>query len=295
MNPDRLSPRRPAGIHAQGPATAGFTMVELALCIAVVAVAIVAIVGVLPAGINVQKNNREDTIVTADAAYLMEILRNGSLGEGELTNYVDLIRVAELERGGGGQTNYFLGRNYARSGLNLNLPARNRFSGLEGLVSATNIVGLLSIPSYELRPARNGTIGLSNEVVAIVRAINGSAVEKPARPRLPLSAATDSTNKFDLAFRYLLRTRITPFVAYSTANGVDPGHLYLRDNLYDVQLSFEWPVFVAGGQLRTGGNRRTFRTQVSGRLDVLRSNLPPDWTVVARVLRRDEHFASDFR
>jgi len=38
-------------------------MVEIALCIAVVAFALVAILGVMPTGLQVQKDNREDTII----------------------------------------------------------------------------------------------------------------------------------------------------------------------------------------------------------------------------------------
>ena len=87
MNPVRnQSPRR----------TAGFTMVELALCIAVVAIAMVAIIGVLPAGLNVQQQNREDTIIDQDATMLMDALRNGAIRFDDLTNYVDYIVV---ERG----------------------------------------------------------------------------------------------------------------------------------------------------------------------------------------------------
>src|SRR5688572_11872570 len=38
-----------------------FTMVEIAICIAVIGFALVAIVGVLPIGMQVQKDNREET------------------------------------------------------------------------------------------------------------------------------------------------------------------------------------------------------------------------------------------
>ena len=54
-----------------------FTMIEIALCIAVVAIGMVAIIGVLPAGLNVQKQNREESLLTQDAELLLNALRGG--------------------------------------------------------------------------------------------------------------------------------------------------------------------------------------------------------------------------
>lgn len=64
--------------HAQqrdGRGTAAFTLTELALCIAVIGLALTAILGVLPSGLNVQKANREDTLVAQDAQFLAEAIR----------------------------------------------------------------------------------------------------------------------------------------------------------------------------------------------------------------------------
>ncbi len=65
--------------HAPVRATGeiAFTMVEVALSLAIVAFAMVAIIGVMPAGLNVQKENREDTVISQDAAFLMEAIRGG--------------------------------------------------------------------------------------------------------------------------------------------------------------------------------------------------------------------------
>ena len=46
--------------------TAGFTMIELVICLGIIAFALVAIIGVLPVGINVQKDNREETIIVRE-------------------------------------------------------------------------------------------------------------------------------------------------------------------------------------------------------------------------------------
>src|SRR5713226_6330627 len=70
-----------------------FTMIEIAISLAVIAFALVAIIGILPTGMNVQKENREDTTVAQDAIVLMDGIRNGAQGLDDLTNYVQSITV----------------------------------------------------------------------------------------------------------------------------------------------------------------------------------------------------------
>ena len=65
-----------------------FTMVEIAISLAIIGIALVAIIGVLPLGMNVQRDNREATVINQDASVFLEAIRNGSLGLNDLTNYV---------------------------------------------------------------------------------------------------------------------------------------------------------------------------------------------------------------
>src|SRR2546426_117981 len=83
------SSTRPAGRRE-----AAFTMVEIALCLAIIGFALVAIIGMLPTGMNVQKDNREETIIRQDATYLMEAIRSGSRGMYDLTNYFEKITLS---------------------------------------------------------------------------------------------------------------------------------------------------------------------------------------------------------
>ena len=53
------TPREIAGRSPRFRTQAAFTMVEIAICLAVIGFALVAIIGVLPIGMNVQKDNRE--------------------------------------------------------------------------------------------------------------------------------------------------------------------------------------------------------------------------------------------
>src|ERR1700744_4244934 len=87
-------------------AAPAFTMIEIAIAIGVISFALVAIIGILPRGLNVQKDNREDTIVSEDANLFMQAIRAGGMmtndqfhniivpnapGLNFLTNYVEGI------------------------------------------------------------------------------------------------------------------------------------------------------------------------------------------------------------
>src|SRR6267378_355951 len=60
---------------------AAFTMIEIAIALAVIGFALAAIIGVLPTGMNVQKENREETIVNFDSAFLLDAIRSGTRGQ----------------------------------------------------------------------------------------------------------------------------------------------------------------------------------------------------------------------
>jgi hypothetical protein len=81
---------------------AAFTMVEIALCIAIIGFALVAIIGVLPTGLRVQKDNRDDTVLGQDATIFMEAIRGGAQGPN-----LQLIGVF-ADRVNVGGTNYSL-------------------------------------------------------------------------------------------------------------------------------------------------------------------------------------------
>src|SRR5580704_17676223 len=67
---------------------AAFTMVEIAICLAIIGVALVGIIGVLPYGMNTQRDTREETVIPQDASLLIELISSGSRGANDLTNYV---------------------------------------------------------------------------------------------------------------------------------------------------------------------------------------------------------------
>src|SRR5437773_11175349 len=73
---------------------AAFTMVEIAISLAVIGFALVAIIGVLPRGLTVQRQNREETIINQDADVFFSAIRNGARGMDDLTNYVIAITIS---------------------------------------------------------------------------------------------------------------------------------------------------------------------------------------------------------
>ncbi len=72
---------------------AAFTLIEIALSVAIVAFALVAIIGVMPAGLNVQRENREETIINNDARFLIDAIRSGTVVSPLLGSRVDWVMV----------------------------------------------------------------------------------------------------------------------------------------------------------------------------------------------------------
>ncbi len=126
-------------------ATSAFTMIEIAISLAVIGFALVAIIGILPTGMNVQKDNREETIIGHDASIFMDALRNGERGLDDLVNYVVAITntvTLYKSQGSGGQFLYNQGYTFTDSSTTPKFPMTN---GLR-------IIGLLSTPRYNTAP-----------------------------------------------------------------------------------------------------------------------------------------------
>ena len=232
-------------------------MVEIALCIAIIGFALVAIIGMLPTGMNVQRDNREDTIIRQDATYLMDAIRSGSRGMYDLTNYFEKVSISN--------TVTHLAKSFSQ---------QTTPDFFNRLAPTTNsIVGVLTTPKFFF-----GRTDVTNVVTAKVQAISGSAVEKPP-----------STSR-DVAFKYLLTPEIIPILSINTslydysAKSLTDDERNVRsnllaqartqiDSLYEIRLTFRWPVIdLPGGAIKVGGNKQVFRSTVGG---VLTSNLAP--------------------
>jgi hypothetical protein len=258
-------------------------MVEIAISLAVIGIALVSIIGVLPIGMNTQRDNREETIINLDATVFIEAIRGGARGMDDLTNYVYAI------------TNY---QTLYPSG-NAVVPTPGWDSSM--LTNGARIVGLLSMPEY----TDNSGLpiptliygGYSNHVVAYVRSISGPAVEKPPQTNdivvgdsfgyrilcVNAPVATD-TNIFISLWKsqpYGIGAQVMYNWSYWQANAATvatdiPGQLFsskwakisfypleLAANLHELRLTFLWPQQPNG---KVGPGRQTFRTMVAGQL-----------------------------
>jgi hypothetical protein len=77
---------------------AAFTLIEIAICLGVIAFALVAIIGILPAGLQVQRDNREDTIINQEGTYLLDAIKSGSEGLEDFARRVDLIVITNVTK-----------------------------------------------------------------------------------------------------------------------------------------------------------------------------------------------------
>lgn len=219
-------------------------MVELALSIAILAFALVAIIGVLPTGLQVQKTNREDTLINQDALYLLEAIKSGSQGLQDLTNYVDWITVSNLN---------------TRSGTTYR----------QGPLDGRSIVGLLTTPKYI--PVNRSIV--TNRVSAKIRSLGGSAVEKSTRTR-------DIAFSYLLTSEVIPFEAFPSLLTNFTASAISPEDKFMRsnrwamagalaDNAYEVRLILRWPLLPNGD---VGNNRQSFRTFVSKRIGLIVTN-----------------------
>ena len=229
----------------------GFTMVEIAICLAIIGIALVSIIGVLPIGMNTQRDNREETIINQDATILMEAIRSGARGMDDLTNYVYAITnfAGQFDVNGVllSQTN--VGFTYS--------------SGPIWLTNGANIIGVLSAPEFidfVGNPTNNVFGGgYSNHMVAYVRSMSGPAVEKPPQDNPLLQQ--DS-------FGYRVLCVNAPIV--TDTNGIlhndtitNAYYKQLAANLRELRLTFLWPQLPNGN---VGSGRQSFRTLVAGQI-----------------------------
>ena len=185
----------------------GFTMVEIAICLGVIAFALLAIIHVLPFAMNTQRDNRFETIVNMDAAYWLSAIRGGGLTNGgpgvsEITNYVDHITTPN----NGGK--YTLAN--------------------KGFTTGREVIGLLSTPAWQ----KAGSTNFEPGAVAVVRALSG-----------PMADQDPSLG--DFAFRYRLTVTVPTENLHAADLSTSEGRM-LNKSLREMTLEFAWPVRADG-------------------------------------------------
>ncbi|HZR19980.1 MAG TPA: type II secretion system protein [Verrucomicrobiae bacterium] len=243
----------------------GFTMIEIAISLAIIGFALVAIIGILPTAMNAQRDNEQETIINQDASILMDSVRNGERGLDDLTNYVIGITNYITDFSAAGRPNgtptllaYTPQMGYVNGGSNPRMALTNGYT----------IVGVLSTP--KIIPHTSGVGYQSNHVVAVFRSMSGPAAEKPPQINPTMQ---------ELALNYRVIADVsgygTNFFDPSWTNGINTNFYRVitnfQLNLHDVRLTFLWPVLPSG---KLGSGRQVYRTTVGGHLLYEPTNSP---------------------
>ena len=213
-------------------ATAGFTMVEIAIALGVIAFALVAIIGILPTGLEVQRDNRSETIINQDATFWMDAIRSGAQGLDDLTNWVDEIYTPEDAAS----------FRFGNGGI-----AGGRFS------SGADIIALLTT---SLR-------FFDTNVQAIVTAFSGAAAEKDLN-----KGNRELSFKYRLSVSI---TNAAPLVVgFDELNPETPPRPKPLQTLYELRLTLSYPYTGKGSEPRQKSYRATVSrklliSQVGGR------------------------------
>ena len=272
---------RPSALDPR-PSRRAFTIIEIALCLGIIGFALVAIIAVLPRGLDVQKRNREETIIGQDAEVWMSALRNGAHGYDDLTNYVLCISNV--------WTKYDVnfkptpGADYYTA-TNFGITSYSPGSGNYLLTNGARIIGLLSMPKLVVDPKSTADPSplpdyafppyQSNYVIAYVRAFSGAEVANVPQ--------TNTTILAD-AFIYRMIVENFPYAPIDTnsicmdcpaTNGLTFAQMVdrtnvsrtmalLQANAHDFRLRFRWPV-LPNGEIPNYG-LLTFRSLADGAL-----------------------------
>ncbi len=243
-----MSPIQSSTEHGLTRRRGGFTLIEIAVSIAIIGFALVAVIGVLPAGMNTQRDNREETMVNQDAQYLIEALTHGIKQNGYLSNVVTRIEWW----GTNGPAIPPNGPPFPPGGAPI-------------LVFSNNVRSFYNEEAIGLLSVRHGfqTNGATvNSVRAVMRSMNGSATTG--------WSPTDPTSQ-DLALWYVVDIHIQPSVTLAQfgrdrGNGVREDKFLepVQANLHDLRVTFRWPSNPDGTII--GQNRLTFRSVVAGEI-----------------------------
>lgn len=255
----------------------GFTMIEIAISLAIVAVAMIAILGILPTGLTVQRENREDTIIDQEAEYYMTIIRNSGMQTGpiDIGSHVHQVFVTRTNHvTGASNTQTYSER--STTGLGFRWDSRQVVRKL--LTTPSWDLGTLPlIPDAEFSPNGGMFIEEENIVKAVVRAVTGSAAN---------NAPANDEGAFHYEMAVSLHPVITPALFSGYGPDAGPSTVYnnlsnagpsgqgellrqagLASNLWEVELTMRWPVsFIDedAGTYVLGNNKRSFRSYMAG-------------------------------
>ena len=238
---------------------AGFTMMEIAISLAIIGIALVAIVGVLPYGLHAQRDNREETIIGQDASVLLDAIRSGARGMDDLTNYVISITNIQTFYKPDGTPNQPNTYGFSYAAVTLNGATATDLSAL-ALTNGANIIGVLSTPEYvdnEFYPIPNLLNGgYSNHVVAYFHSLSGPVAEKPPQDNSILRGDSFGYRVICVNAPIARTYNIAPR-SYDSQIGY---------NQRELRLTFTWPLLPNGSIGPSPNGSVTFRATIPGQV-----------------------------
>jgi hypothetical protein len=209
-------------------------MVEIAIALGVIGFALVAIIGILPSGLQVQRDNRAETIINQDGTFWIEAIRSGAKGLDDLTNYVDSIKTPE-------RTYVFGAAGFPQGEF----------------LSGSNIISLLTCGVTNADP--------DQAVQAVVTAFSGSAAEKEYD-----KTARDLSFKYRMTVNITNAAYTT--VSFSALAPPDPAVQPMESlfSLYEIRVTLEYPYLDtrATDPKYSPPRRQSYRALVSRQLAV---------------------------
>jgi hypothetical protein len=237
---------------------AGFTMAEVVLALAVVAFGLVAVLGVLPIGLNTNRDNRDETIIKHDVEFWMNAIRGGRLSMDAL-NHVEWV---ELKAGGvvyrseyaalardGNPDNPTFWPVFEDNNGKAALPPLAYRGTLKQAGWRKDVLGWMSVPD---------NLPSHGEVVkfAKIRPLGSTLMNRLQS----IKAVADDGNvdyiheAGDLTFTYLLETRIN----------------MVAENFWEIKLIARWPIIEEGttaDTVKTGHGKKTFVAYINAPLE----------------------------
>ncbi len=237
---------------------AGFTMAEVVLALAVVAFGLIAVLGVLPIGLNTNRDNRDETIIKHDVEFWMNAIRGGRLSM-DAFNHVEWVEMhaggnvyraeyAALARDGNPE-NASLWPAFVDDAGNAGLPPLAYRGTLKQASWRKDVLGWLSVPD------RGTTHGVVKKY-AKIRPLGSTLMNRLQGLRgVTADGQVDYLHEAgDRAFSYLIETRVK----------------MIEPNFWEIKLIARWPIIEEGetvDKIKAGHGRRTFTSYINAPLE----------------------------
>ncbi|MDB6130956.1 MAG: hypothetical protein JWM04_2063 [Verrucomicrobiales bacterium] len=193
-----------------GKMNLGFTMIEIAISLGIIAFALVAIIGILPTGLTTQRDSKEDTWILQDAGFLGDCIKHSLKGNYALSNYIDYVQIVNS------------------AGIT------NTVSNYNGTINPDILLGLLGTPKYE-------PDGSTNKVTARIRGLTGNSSDQTNLAELSFSylLTVEITPHVE---------NLSTSIAYGNDEYSTRTNLLhqLTNNLHELRMAFNWPILPKG-------------------------------------------------